>query len=101
MKHIRIVRLLALLICMVGLSAQAQFAKPEAAIKYRQSALTVMGTHFGRLAEMADRIHTGSKMTPADSAYLRECQVRDAPFADLDLSLWLPSPTPDTSTLKP
>ncbi len=53
MKHIRIVRLLALLICMVGLSAQAQFAKPEAAIKYRQSALTVMGTHFGRLAEMA------------------------------------------------
>jgi cytochrome c556 len=31
----------------------AQFAKPEDAIKYRQSALTVMGTHFGRLAGMA------------------------------------------------
>ncbi|MGV8806009.1 MAG: c-type cytochrome [Polaromonas sp.] len=32
--------------------ASAQFAKPEDAIKYRQSALSVMGTHFGRLGEM-------------------------------------------------
>jgi cytochrome c556 len=31
-------------------SAQATFAKPEDAIKYRQSALTVMANHFGRLA---------------------------------------------------
>ena len=29
---------------------QAQFAKPEDAIKYRQSAFTVMGAHFSRLA---------------------------------------------------
>jgi cytochrome c556 len=28
---------------------QAQFAKPDAAIKYRKSALTVMGTHFARI----------------------------------------------------
>ena len=28
--------------------ASAQFAKAEDAIKYRQSALTVLGTHFGR-----------------------------------------------------
>jgi len=27
----------------------AQFAKPEAAIKYRKAALTVMGTHFARI----------------------------------------------------
>lgn len=27
----------------------AQFAKPEAAIKYRKSALTVMATHFARI----------------------------------------------------
>lgn len=33
--------------------ASAQFAKPEDAIKYRQSALTVMGTNFGRLGAMA------------------------------------------------
>ena len=31
------------------LSAHAQFAKPEDAIKYRQSALSVMGTHFARI----------------------------------------------------
>ncbi len=34
--------------------ASAQFAKPEDAIKYRQSALSVMGTHFGRVAAMAN-----------------------------------------------
>jgi cytochrome c556 len=31
------------------LSAQAQFAKIEDAVKYRQSVLTVMGTHMGRV----------------------------------------------------
>lgn len=30
-------------------SAQAQFAKPEDAIKYRQSAYTLMGNHMGRI----------------------------------------------------
>ena len=34
--------------------AAAQFAKPEDTIKYRQSALSVMGTHFGRLGAMAN-----------------------------------------------
>jgi cytochrome c556 len=34
--------------------ALAQFAKNEDAIKYRQSALTVMGHHFGRLGAMAN-----------------------------------------------
>jgi cytochrome c556 len=34
--------------------ASAQFAKPEDAIKYRQSAFSVMGTHFGRLGAMAN-----------------------------------------------
>ncbi|MGD9945444.1 MAG: cytochrome c [Burkholderiaceae bacterium] len=33
--------------------AAAQFAKPEDAIKYRQSALTLMSNHMGRLAAMA------------------------------------------------
>jgi cytochrome c556 len=31
----------------IPFSAQAQFAKVEDAVKYRQSALSVMGTHFG------------------------------------------------------
>jgi len=34
--------------------ASAQFAKPEDAIKYRQSAMFVMGQHFGRLGAMAN-----------------------------------------------
>lgn len=34
--------------------AAAQFAKAEDAIKYRQSALFVLGQHFGRLGAMAN-----------------------------------------------
>ena len=42
-------------ICTLGASlpAAAQFQKPEDAIHYRQSAMTVMATHFGRVAAMA------------------------------------------------
>ncbi len=35
-------------------SASAQFAKPEDAVKYRQSALFVMGQHFGRIGAMVN-----------------------------------------------
>ena len=37
----------------LSMPASAQFAKPEDAIKYRKSALSVMGTHFGRIGAMA------------------------------------------------
>ena len=37
----------------VALPAAAQFQKPEDAIKYRQSVMTVMATHFGRVGAMA------------------------------------------------
>jgi cytochrome c556 len=40
--------------CAVALPAAAQFAKPEDAIKYRKAAFTVMATHFGRVAAMAN-----------------------------------------------
>ena len=36
-----------------SLPAAAQFQKPEDAIKYRQSVLTVMGNHVGRIGAMA------------------------------------------------
>lgn len=36
-----------------ALPAAAQFRSPEAAVEYRQSAFTVMGTHFSRLGAMA------------------------------------------------
>ena len=37
-----------------ALPAAAQFQKPEDAVKYRQSALSLMGTHFSRLGAMAN-----------------------------------------------
>lgn len=51
-------RLLVASVAVIGalaaLPAAAQFAKPEDAIKYRQSALSVMATHFGRVGAMAN-----------------------------------------------
>ena len=53
---------------LASLPAAAQFQKPEDAIKYRQSALTVMSTHFGRVAAMtAGRIPYDAKAA-ADNA---------------------------------
>ena len=37
---------------MASLSAHAQFAKVEDAAEYRQAALSVMGTHFHRIADV-------------------------------------------------
>jgi cytochrome c556 len=38
----------------LALPASAEFAKPEDAIKYRQSALFVMAQHFGRIGAMVN-----------------------------------------------
>ena len=38
----------------VALPAAAQFAKPEDAIKYRKSVMTIQAAHFGRVAAMAN-----------------------------------------------
>ncbi len=43
---------LALLLSVTAFAAQAQFAKPEDAIKYRQSVLTVQARAFGALNAM-------------------------------------------------
>ena len=56
MKHSvksSLIAVVALAAAAVALPAAAQFAKPEDAIKYRKSALSVMGAHFGRVAAMA------------------------------------------------
>jgi cytochrome c556 len=45
--------LATLLALTMSMPAQAQFAKPEDAIKYRKASFTVMGAHFGRLGAMA------------------------------------------------
>jgi cytochrome c556 len=50
----QLVAVMATFATVAALPAAAQsFAKPEDAIKYRQSVMTVMATHFGRVAAMA------------------------------------------------
>lgn len=49
--------------------AAAQFQKPEDAIKYRQSAFTVMASHFGRVAAMAQgKVPFDAKAAAANAA---------------------------------
>ncbi len=48
--------------------ASAQFAKPEDAIKYRQSALFVMAQHFGRVGAMASGRAPFDAKVAADNA---------------------------------
>lgn len=56
--------------------AHAQFAKAEDAIKYRQSAMFIMGQEFGRVAGMAQgRIPFDAK-TAADSAATAEMMAK-------------------------
>lgn len=53
--------------------ASAQFAKPEDAIKYRQSALSVMGTHFSRLGAMANgKVPFDAKVAADNAAVVSE-----------------------------
>ena len=59
---------LAATLTALGAPAYAQFAKPEDAIKYRQSALSVMGTHFGRIGAMANgRVPFDAKVAAANA----------------------------------
>ena len=45
---------LAAVAAATAVPASAQFAKPEDAVKYRQSAMFVMSQHFGRIGAMAN-----------------------------------------------
>jgi cytochrome c556 len=56
----------------VPLAAQAQFAKVEDAVKYRQSALTVMGTHFGRIGTVVKGEQPYDKVAVESGAALVE-----------------------------
>lgn len=70
----------ALLGIATALPAAAQFAKPEDAIKYRKGAFTVLATHFGRVAAMANgRIPFDAKAV-ADNAEIATL-VSKLPYA--------------------
>lgn len=57
-----------MLLLAIGLPAQAQFAKPEDAIKYRKASFTVMAAHFGRLGAMANGRAPYDAKAAADNA---------------------------------
>jgi len=60
--------------------AAAQFAKPEDAIKYRQSAMFLQNTHLGRLAAMANgRVPFDAKAAAENADVLMA--VTKLPFA--------------------
>lgn len=50
--------------------ASAQFQKPEDAVKYRQSALTVMANHFGRIGAMVNGRAPFDAKAAQDSAHV-------------------------------
>ncbi|MBI5255230.1 MAG: cytochrome c [Burkholderiales bacterium] len=60
----------AALAALASLPAAAQFQKPEDAIKYRQSSLTVMANHFGRVAAMAQGKVPFDAKVAADNAHV-------------------------------
>lgn len=60
---------LAAVALVAALPASAQFAKPEDAIKYRKSALTVLAQHFGHVAGMASgKVAFDAKAAAEDAA---------------------------------
>ena len=71
---------IALAGCATALPAAAQFAKPEDAIKYRKAAFTVMGTHFGRVAGMANGKIPFDAKAAADNAEIATIASR-LPYA--------------------
>ncbi len=56
----------ASLIALVSTPSMAQFAKAEDAVKYRGSAMALMGSHFGRMAPVA------KKEAPYDKQKIQE-----------------------------
>jgi cytochrome c556 len=55
-------------LALVASAAQAQFAKPEDAIKYRKSVMFVMGQHAGRLGAMVQGKMPWDAATAASNA---------------------------------
>ena len=70
MKHLIVT--VTLLLAGISMPAYAQFAKAEDAIKYRQSALFVIGQHFTRLAGMAQGKIPFDAKAAADNAAVVE-----------------------------
>ena len=72
MKTLACIAVAATLVTLAA-PASAQFAKPEDAIKYRQSSFSVMGTHFGRIGAMANgRVPFDAKLAAENAEIVAE-----------------------------
>jgi len=47
---------------------------------------------FTRLADIADRVHQGGAINPGEVEFLEDCELKDSPFQDLDVSIWAMDP---------
>ena len=75
-KAVRLASAAALVALAAALPAVAQFAKPEDAIAYRQSVMTVMGTHFGRLGAMVQgKVPFDAKAAAENAHVVREMSL--------------------------
>ena len=79
----------------LALPAQAQFAKPEDAIKYRKSVMTLQGAHFGRIAAMA------SGRVPFDAAVAAENAAILETVTRLPLAGFIPGSDKGETRAKP
>ena len=43
---------------------------------------------FNQLAELADSVHEGGELDADQDEFLKDCQLKDAAFQDIDLSVW-------------
>ena len=43
---------------------------------------------FNQLYEMAIRVHEGGTLKATEEEFLKDCQVKDAPFPEIDLNYW-------------
>ena len=86
---------LAATLVVLSAPASAQFAKPEDAIKYRQSALFVMGQHFARVGAMANgRVPFDAKLAAENSDIVAE-------MAKLPWAGFMPGTDKGTTRAKP
>ena len=47
---------------------------------------------FLALYACAERVFGGGELTTVEQEFLKECQEKDAPFADLDITMWAKNP---------
>ena len=64
---------IAAAMCAIAAPASAQFAKPEDAVKYRQSVMFILSQHFGRIGAMANgRIPFDAKVATDNAEVVAE-----------------------------